>query len=51
MIKENQFPNINHLDQFLTKMFITFKDSYKDQLKIIGLDSLITQEALYLTKD
>lgn len=48
MIKDNKFPNINQLDQFLTKMFHTFKDAHKDQMNIIGLNNLITNHALYL---
>jgi hypothetical protein len=48
MIEENKYPNINQLDEFLTKMFNIFKDSHKEQLKIIGLDNLVTQDALYL---
>lgn len=48
MIENNNYPNINQLDEFLNKMYNVFKDSHKDQLKIIGLDNLITKEALYL---
>lgn len=48
IISEKQYPNIKHLDEFLEQMYNTFSESYKDQLSIIGLKKLITEEALFL---
>jgi hypothetical protein len=46
--KQNQYPSIEHLNQFLDHVYIAFKDTYKDQMRRIGLDELITTDGLYL---
>lgn len=47
LIEENNFPNVKHFNMFLQNMYETFKDSYKDQMETIGLDSITTNLALF----
>ena len=46
--KQNQYPSIEHLNHFLDHVYLAFKDAYKDQMRRIGLDNLITTDGLYL---